>query len=262
MKRPLAAVVSCYAAGLFFGNFFTPPLTALFPISFLIFALAILLKKFRPYLLCVLLALAGWTNLVFHTAIISPNDLRTLIGGEAKIVSVRGVLTRAPQIKITERNGEESEHSVTQVQVSEIRFENNWRSALGEILVSTSAPLPADFFDGQSVEISGVISQPPLPLADGLFDARAYFATRGIFYQLKTSVTNDWQLWWGERPREPSSPPLTDRFLNWSKHTLALGLPDDNILRLLWAMTLGWRTAFTGDIGDPFLRAGTMTCVS
>ena len=23
-------------------------------------------------------------------------------------------------------------------------------------------------------------------------------------------------------------------------------------------MTLGWRTAFTGDIGDPFLRAGTM----
>jgi ComEC/Rec2-related protein len=61
--------------------------------------------------------------------------------------------------------------------------------------------------------------------------------------------------------REPIlvSPPLTDRFLNWSKRTLALGLPmEDEPLRLLWAMTLGWRTAFTGDIGDPFLRAGTM----
>jgi ComEC/Rec2-related protein len=47
--------------------------------------------------------------------------------------------------------------------------------------------------------------------------------------------------------------------LNWSKRTLALGLPvEDEPLRLLWAMTLGWRTAFTGDIGDPFLRAGTM----
>ena len=54
-------------------------------------------------------------------------------------------------------------------------------------------------------------------------------------------------------------PPLTDRFLNWSKQTLALGLPgEDEPLRLLWAMTLGWRTAFTGDIGEPFLRAGTM----
>jgi competence protein ComEC len=54
-------------------------------------------------------------------------------------------------------------------------------------------------------------------------------------------------------------PPLTDRFLNWSKHTLALGLPvEDEFLQLLWAMTLGWRTAFTGDISEPFLRAGTM----
>jgi competence protein ComEC len=47
--------------------------------------------------------------------------------------------------------------------------------------------------------------------------------------------------------------------LNWSKRTLALGLPvEDEPLRLLWAMTLGWRTAFTGDISEPFLRAGTM----
>ena len=47
--------------------------------------------------------------------------------------------------------------------------------------------------------------------------------------------------------------------MNWSKQTLALGLPvEDEPLRLLWAMTLGWRTAFTGDISEPFLRAGTM----
>jgi competence protein ComEC len=52
---------------------------------------------------------------------------------------------------------------------------------------------------------------------------------------------------------------LTDRFLSWSKKILALGLPmEDEPLRLLWAMTLGWRTAFTGDISEPFLRAGTM----
>ena len=115
--------------------------------------------------------------------------------------------------------------------------------------------LPENFFAGQSAEISGVIARPGLPLAEGLFDDRDYLQTRGIFYELKTESTNDWQL------RAPIliSPPLTDQFLNWSKRTLAFGLPtEDEPLRLLWAMTLGWRTAFTGDIGDPFLRAGTM----
>jgi hypothetical protein len=33
----------------------------------------------------------------------------------------------------------------------------------------------------------------------------------------------------------------------------------DEPLRLLWAMTLGWRTAFSGDISDPFLQAGTVS---
>ncbi|MGH7975570.1 MAG: ComEC/Rec2 family competence protein, partial [Limisphaerales bacterium] len=135
----------------------------------------------------------------------------------------------------------------------EIQRDGNWRPTLGKIIVSTPAPL-TNFFAGQSVEISGVISKPSPPLAEGLFDDRDYLQTRGIFYELKTDSTNDWRL------RAPilKKPPLTDRFLNWAKKTLAIGLPEDQSLRLLWAMTLGWHTAFTGDIGDPFLRAGTM----
>ncbi|HTX21122.1 MAG TPA: ComEC/Rec2 family competence protein [Candidatus Aquilonibacter sp.] len=254
MKRPLVAVVSCYAIGLLLAEFFQPPLAALFVASFFVLILSFSFKKFRPVLLSLLLALTGWTNLVFHTAAISPNDLRNLIGGEAEIVSIRGTLTQTPQIKITERNDEEAQHSLAQVKVSEIRRDENWCPALGTIAVSTPGELPTNYFAGQSVEISGVVSQPPPPLAEGLFDGRNYFATRGIYYELKSSSTNDWQL------RAPilSTPPLTDRFLNWSKRTLALGLPEDQSLRLLWAMTLGWRTAFTGDVGDPFLRAGTM----
>jgi competence protein ComEC len=255
MKRPLAAVVSCYAAGLLLAGIFQPPLAALFPISFFILVLALILKKLRPVLICILLALAGWTNLIFHTAVISPDDLRNIIGDQTEIVSVRGILSQSPQIKISERDGEQSEHSLAQVRVSEIRSSDNWQPALGEIVVATPSELPANFFAGQSVEISGVIAHPPPPLAEGLFDDRDYLQTRGIYYQLKTESTNDWHL------REPIliSPPLTDRFLKWSKRTLAYGLPvEDEPLRLLWAMTLGWRTAFTGDIGDPFLRAGTM----
>jgi ComEC/Rec2-related protein len=254
MKRPLAAAVSFYALGLLLAEIFRPPLTVLFFISFFVLVLAFVLEKFRPILICLLLALAGWTNLVFHTAVISADDLRNLTGNETEIVSVRGILTQTPQIKISERDGQETEHSLSQFKISEIRRDGNWQPALGQIIVSTPNELPPSFFAGQTAEVSGVIARPAFPLAEGLFDDRDYLQTRGIFYELQTSSTNDWQL------RAPilQKPPLTDKFLSWSKKTLAFGLPQDETLRLLWAMTLGWRTAFTGDIGDPFLRAGTM----
>jgi ComEC/Rec2-related protein len=254
MKRPLAVVVSFYAIGLLLAEIFQPPLAVLFFVSLFVLIFALVLKKFRPILICLLLALTGWTNLVFHTAIISPDDLRNSIGDKTEIAAVCGILIETPQIKITERDGGQTEHSLAQVRATEIRHDENWQPALGKIIVSTPNELPANFFAGQPVEISGVISKPPPPLAEGLFDDRDYLQTRGIFYELKTASTNDWQL------RAPilSTPPLTDRFLKWAKQTLALGLPEDQSLRLLWAMTLGWHTAFTGDIGDPFLRAGTM----
>jgi competence protein ComEC len=255
MNRPLVAVVGCYAAGLLLAEIFQLPLVALFVFSFLVLILVLVLKKLRPLLIWPLLALVGWTNLIFHTAVVSPNDLRNLTGNETEIVSVRGNLIETPHIKISERDGEQTEHSLAQVRLTEIRHDENWQPVLGEIIVTTPSALPENIFAGQSIEISGVIAPPPPPLADGLFDYRDYLQTRGIFYELTTSSTNDWRL------RAPIllKPPLTDRFLNWSKHTLALGLPvEDEPLRLLWAMTLGWRTAFTGDISEPFLRAGTM----
>jgi competence protein ComEC len=255
MKYPLVAVVVCYAAGLLLAEIFQPSLTALFAASFFILVLVLVLEKLRPFLIWPLLMLAGWTNLIFHTAVISPNDLRAIIGNPDAIVAVRGNLVETPKKKISERDGEENEHSLARVRVNELRRGETWQPAVGEIIVTTPGALPENIFAGQCVEISGVITRPPPPLAEGLFDYRDYLQTRGIYYQLKTESTNDWQ------SREPisTSPPLTDRFLNWSKRTLALGLPaEDEPLRLLWAMTLGWRTAFTGDISEPFLRAGTM----
>jgi competence protein ComEC len=255
MNRPFVAVVLFYAVGLLMAQWVQAPLAVLFSISFFILAAVITFKILRPFLLCALLVLAGWTNLIFHTAIISPNDLRTLIGNEPAIVTMRGKLAETPRIKIIERDGQETEHSLAEVKVTEICRDENWQPALGEIIISTSSALASNYFAGQTVEISGVIAHPPSPLAEGLFDYRDYLQTRGIYYELKTDSTNDWQL---RAPILPA-PPLTDRFLSWSKRTLALGLPvEDEPLKLLWAMTLGWRTAFSGDIGEPFLRAGTM----
>jgi hypothetical protein len=257
MKRPFVAAVSFYAIGLLLAELFKPLPAVLFTASFLTLVLVFTLKKFRPFLLCLLLVLAGWTNLVFRTAIISPNDLRRLIGDQTEIAIVRGVLIQTPQIRVSERHGDETEHSLTQVRVTAIGGDENWQPADGEIIVSMPGVPPTNFFAGQSVEISGVIAWPPPPLAEGLFDDRDYLQARGIFYELKTESAEDWRLC------EPilSTPPLTDRFLDWSRRTLARGLPEDETLRLLWAMTLGWRTAFTGDVGDPFLRAGTILFV-
>src|SRR5205814_9600035 len=54
-------------------------------------------------------------------------------------------------------------------------------------------------------------------------------------------------------------PPLADRFRNWSQATLERGLPEqDESLRLLWAMALGWTTALTEEVSEPFMRTGTM----
>lgn len=258
MKRPFVIVVSFYALGLLFADFFRLPPVALFATAFLIVALVFAFEKLRPFLLAILLVLTGWTNFLVHTAIISPNDLRDLVGNEAQIATVRGTLVRTPQIKIVEQivkgKDDEVEHSLVRVQVTEIRTADDWQAADGDMMVSVPGTLPASYFTGQGVEISGVIARPPLPLAEGLFNFRDYLQQRGIYYEFRTASTNDWKLHGTILP----GPPLTDRFLDWSKHILAQGQPEDETLRLLWAMTLGWRTAFTGDISDRFLRAGTM----
>jgi ComEC/Rec2-related protein len=255
MQRPFVAIVCCYATGLLLAEIFQPPLVALWGTAFILLVLALVLQKLRPLLIWPLLALVGWTNLAGRIAVFSPNDLRALLGDANAIVTVRGTLIETPHLRITERDGQQTERSVAQVQVSALRRNADWQPAVGSIVVTTPEAPGGNFFSGQPVEISGVIGQPPLPLAEGLFDYRDYLRTRGIFYRLKTSSANDWQL--GAAPL--IKPPLTDRFLNWSQRTLALGLPvEDEPLRLLWAMTLGWRTALTADISEPFLRAGTM----
>jgi len=114
--------------------------------------------------------------------------------------------------------------------------------------------LPEEIFAGRLVEVTGVLAPPPTPVAEGLFDYRAYLRRQGVHYQLTASATNDWRLLDGGRTR-----PLCDRFLQWARATLARGLPEeDESLRLIWAMTLGWKPALTNEVYEPFMRSGTM----
>ena len=193
MNRPLVSVVVAYAAGLLLAQIFQPPPAVLLAVTTAVLIAALAAAKLRSFLFWPLLALAGWSNFICHTAVVSPNDLRTLIGNKPALATVRGELAETPRLKIVVHNGEENWRNVARVRVSEIRRAEDFAPACGDILVTTPGVPGTNFFAGQRVEIAGVIARPPPPLADGLFDFQTYLATRGIYYQLKTDSTNDWQ---------------------------------------------------------------------
>ena len=254
MTRPFASLVLAYAAGLLLAQFASPPLAALATIAAAVLLAALFAKNLRPFLVWPLLSLLGWANLESRTTVIARDDLRLQLGNQPALVALRGILLETPRQKIIMIDGHETWRSLARIRTTAIAINDNFQPATGEVLAITPGVVGPEFFAGQPVELSGVIAHPSPPVAEGLFDYPAYLATRGIYYQLKTDSIDDWML------RQPASTmvPVTDRFLSWSRRTLALGLPvEDEPLRLLWAMTLGWKTAFTGDIDEPFLRAGT-----
>ena len=194
MKRPLMPVVLCYGGGLLLAEVFQPSLPGLFAFAFILLALALFSSRLRPFVLWPLIALIGWTNLASRTAVISPHDLRSVVGGSPAIVTVRATLRETPSLRVFEREESESFRTLAQVRVTGLCRGTNWQPAFGQIVVTTPGRLAPDFFAGQTVEITGVLAPPPLPLAEGLFDYRAYLARQGIYYQLKVGSTNQWRL--------------------------------------------------------------------
>ncbi|MBC8095053.1 MAG: ComEC/Rec2 family competence protein [Akkermansiaceae bacterium] len=254
MKRPLGFVALLYGGGLVLAELFQPPLLFLFSLSFLVAFAALRFTQARTSLLCGLILLAGWTHLTCRTAVISPHDLRTLLGQSAEDIVVRGKLAETPSERIYVRNDTESSRTLAELSLIAIQREGTWQPAHGKVIVVTPGTLPVQFFGGQEVKVSGVIAPPRPPLAEGLFDYRTYLRRQGIYYELKTASARDWTLISADR-----TPPLSDRFLLWAKATMARGLPtEDKPLRLLWAMTLGSKNVLTREAYDPFVESGTM----
>ena len=255
MGRPFVVITLAYVAGLLLAPAAPVSFIWLFGAASLLLIPALAVARSRAVLVWPLLVLAGWTNYLIHTQAVSPHDLRRLLGAEPALVTLQGRLAETPRLKTVVQNETNAIHAMVRVEVSGLRRDSQWVPANGLVLVTAPDEPPPGFFAGQPVEIAGVMAPPPRPLAEGLFDFRDYLAQRGIHYELKTTSLDDWRL------REPAlpRPPISDRFLKWSRETLAMGLPaDDGSLNLIWAMTLDWRTSFTGDISEPFLLAGTM----
>jgi competence protein ComEC len=223
----------------------------LLPALLLLAAVYSLRRAQRRWLLPALLLLAGWLNYSLHTAVLSSHDLRQIIGVQPWLGTVRGVLEGSPTFRLTQ--DKHPWHSLAILKVTGIASNSPaWKPACGRVAVSTPEQM-TNWFAGQTVEITGVLARPPGPQAPGLFDYQAYLEEQGIYYHLQTVSEKDWRIL-----SSPPRRPLADRFRAWGMRTLALGLPaEDESLRLEWALTLGWKTALTEEVAEPFVRAAT-----
>lgn len=253
---PLVPVALLYTLGILLGRWVPLPLPWLFGGCLLALVAWFVAGQWpwRQWTLAALLILTGWTNLVYRTQPLSPIDLRHLLKGEPELVTVRGVLTETPSERLQERRGREYSRMIACVEVSQIERNGNWERAYGQIIVSTTGTLPSIFYGGRGVEIAGVIERPRTAAAEGLFDYREYLYWQGVHFAMR-AATNDWKL----AGFDPGAPSVSDRFAQWAHGVLARGLPsEDESLRLIWALALGWKTGLTNEVSESFMRTGTM----
>jgi competence protein ComEC len=253
MKRPLLMVGLVYAVGILLGDLIAVSPNVLLGIALGLAAAALAWSPARAVLLWPLILITGWTNLTLNTVILSPHDLRNILGPEPELVTVRGILRDTPSLRFYEQDEKETWRTVAQLEVSAVRpNRQSWRTAEGKLAITAPGML-TNFFAGQTVEINGIARLPKAAAAEGTFDYRAYLRELGIYYQLRTASEQDWRIL-----SSPSTRPLADRFRAWASKALALGLPyEDESLRLEWALTLGWKTALTEEVSEPFVQAAT-----
>ena len=101
MRWPFVIVALLYSDGVILGNYLLTHLLWLLVLSFILAFLALASHTLRLPALALLLPLAGWTNLASRTALLSPIDLRTLLGSDPALVELRGALSEAPVLRPT-----------------------------------------------------------------------------------------------------------------------------------------------------------------
>jgi len=253
MKQPLLRITAYYVGGILVADWIRLPPTVLLGVTWGLSMLALAWVRGRDWLLYPLIIVAGWTNATLHTAVISPCDLRVVLGEQPALATVRGRLLETPSLRMFELGQKESWRTLARLEITALRpNQGNWQPATGRLAATTPGTL-TNLFGGQIVEVTGVIARPCLAVAEGTFDYRHFLEQQGIYYQLKAEGDKDWEI-----RHSPQRRPLADRFRDWARPALARGLPDeDESLRLEWALTLGWKPALTEEVSDPFVRAAT-----
>jgi len=256
MQRPLLIPALCVAAGIGFAER-APWDFGVVSLSVALVGLAMAGLSARGFAAGIGLALFGAGALAYQATQwpLSPDDVRCRIDAHGELGRVRGILAETPSVRLSERKGQWVERTLVRLQVTGWCPQGGaWESASGQMMVSSQGVPDRRFFRGQSVEISGLVSTPPGPVAPGLFNYATFLRRQGMGLQLRCDAPGDW----GLGPGATDAVPWSERFLEWARRRLARGLPEDGATRLIWAMALGWRTGLAGDIDDGFMRSGTL----
>jgi hypothetical protein len=253
MRRPAAFLCLFYAGGILAAQSIRPSFVFLVMGAWVLWVLPVGWARVRPLCLPMLLFAVGMANLRSHTDIFSNNDLRNILGVESHLAQVRGTFLESPVVRESEESDQKSEaHSQVRLKVNAIQVDREpWKPAVGTVVLSTKGSL-TNFFAGQLIECEGVISLPPLPLAEGLFNYRLFLSQQEIYYLFKCSSAGDLRLISGSRDA-----PFPDRFAKWSSAQLGRGINEDLNVQLERALTLGVKSILTGDVSEPFIRAAT-----
>ena len=257
MNHPMLKITLAFAAGILLDHLLPVPVflwATFFWVTGLCF---ILLKGSRPGWLVAMLITSGACLHALHTRPAQANDVRHLNLGEGWHVTVEGVLAETPRQKVGQVNGKESHRSLATLHLERMAHETRSMPVSGQILVRTSGKLPTSFYKGIPVRITGVLTAPPRPMAEGLFDYRSYLEQNGIHRILYANTPEDWSI--QETGSDLPARPRTDRFREWAMGALSYGLPElDDATRLRWAMVLGLKGWLHDDMVEPFRWSGSM----
>jgi ComEC/Rec2-related protein len=260
MKWPLAGVAAWFGLGIALGALLPPdlPLAALIAATLLGGFLALPEWRGSHLALAFCLAAAGASHLAGTTRPLRHDDLRHRIQATESLATLRGILENTPEVRIRTRDGKPRTNTLAVLRCQAVDQNNSesWIPASGRVLISSPFVPAPDFRAGAGIEISGVLRQPRGPQAPGTFDHARYLHWQGIEFELRSSEPGDWRFApGGTRP----DPDWKERFQQRSREILSLGLPvEDEATQLLWAMTLGWKTALTPEVDEAFMRSGTL----
>ncbi len=134
MKRPLVPVALVYVGGILVACLIPVPPLLLLIVSLSLAALTLAWPRGRLIGLGALIFLTGWTNHTLRTAILSPHDLRRVLGEEPEILTVRGKLRETPTQRVYERNQEESWRTMARIEVTALRRKHQpWQPVAGRL---------------------------------------------------------------------------------------------------------------------------------
>ncbi|MDP6795362.1 MAG: ComEC/Rec2 family competence protein [Verrucomicrobiota bacterium] len=256
MKRPMVRLAVPYIFGIAVADAGWLPFWPLLAACAATTALTAVLKVARPIRLLPLLFGLGLANQSYHLYRIPADDLRKQLDDGQQIITLTGRLATTPEHRVSEVNGEEFWRSMVKLAVSEIETDTGRLAVSGTVHVTAPFRLAKRLYAGRQFEVTGVIQRPPVAAATGMFSYRDHLARHGIHFQLRAKTQRDCRLL---DEANPPAPPLSVRFQRWARDALAQPLGGDgDVVRLLWAMTLGWRTSLNGEVAKPFMHSGTM----